>query len=78
MMSYQHHVIMKQTMMISCLHGVYTIQTPKDVMPCQLYTVGMEHKPHDIMLIWFTLYANLNDVTLGMHDMCVHMVNVQK
>ena len=32
--------------------------------------------PNIIMLMWFTLYANTNDITLGMHDMHTCMVKI--
>ena len=55
--------------------GSYNVNN-NDIMPHQLYVVGMECKPNDIMWTWLASHVNPNDVMMGMHNVHTHMVNV--
>ena len=46
------------------------MQTP--MMSCHIIPMSHEWNANanNIMMTWFTLYANPSDVTLSMHDMC--------
>ena len=68
MTSCLHHVNVKQTMMTSCLHGAHAMLTP--MTSCHVSHMWWEWNTNpDVMLMWFTLYVNSNDIMMGMHNM---------
>ena len=68
MMSCLHHVNVKPTMMTSCLCGVQTMQTPMTSCHVSQMCDEWNVNPDDVILMWFTLYANPNSIMSGMDD----------
>ena len=68
MMPCLYHVNAKPTMMTWCSGNANT----NDI--CHLIPMWHEWNANtdDIMITWFTLYANSSDVMLGMHDAHAH------